>query len=310
LDKEVEHAKAQMAAEGRTLKTEQMVSIEKQILEQLINVGLLESKATAADKAGGRKAAEERFQAASAKLGSQDAFERQAKKMGTTREWVVGKWIEALTAECVLKREFKINITDQEIKKFYDENPDQFDLKESVRASHILLATLDPQTGLELAVDQKATKHKQAEALLKRARAGEDFAKLASDFSEDTVSKARGGEYTFSRGQMVPEVEAAAFALATNQISGVVTSTYGYHIIKLSAKIPAGKVEMSKVIPEIKEALTQQIIQQQFPDYIAKLRKEAAVEILDEALIPKRVTDFQPIPAPSSAAPQPKKPQG
>ena len=81
------------------------------------------------------------------------------------------------------------------------------------------------------------------EGLLKRARAGEDFAKLAKEYSEDPGSKDKGGEYKFPRGQMVPEFEAAAFSLGTNQVSDIVTTRFGYHIIKLSEKIPARKVE-------------------------------------------------------------------
>ena len=82
------------------------------------------------------------------------------------------------------------------------------------------------------------------EGLLKRARAGEDFAKLAKEYSEDPGSKDKGGEYKFPRGQMVPEFEAAAFSLKTNQVSDIVTTSFGYHIIKLSEKIPAQKVEL------------------------------------------------------------------
>src|SRR4029077_13997828 len=127
-------------------------------------------------------------------------------------------------------------------KKFYDENPAKFEQPETVRASHILLSTKDSSTNTELTDDKKAAKKKQAEDLVKRARAGEDFAKLAKEFSDDPGSKDKGGEYTFPRGQMVPEFEAAAFAMKTNQISDVVTTQFGYHIIKLIDKTPAHKI--------------------------------------------------------------------
>jgi parvulin-like peptidyl-prolyl isomerase len=284
LDKEVTAVKAQVAAEGRTVKPEQIIQVERQVLEQLINIQLLETIATAADKAAGKATAEKRFSAAKAKLGSAEAFEAELKHMGTTPEVLLAKWIQALTGEAVLKREFKVNVTDQEVRKFYDENPTQFEALETVRASHILLATVDPKTGASISDDQKAAKHKEAEALLKRARAGEDFAKLAREFSEDNVSKARGGEYMISHGQMVPEVEAAAFAMNTNQIGDIVTSSYGYHIIKVSEKIPAHKIAFAEAAPDIRSMLTQQAIGQQFPAYISRLRQEAGVEILDENL--------------------------
>ena len=287
LDKEVAAAKLQLSLRGRPAKPDSGGAAERQILEQLINVQLLEAKATAADKAAGKEAAEKRYAAAKAKLGSQEAFDAQLKLMGTTREELLAKWTIALTGEAVVKREFKIVITDQDARKFYDENSSQFAVADSVRASHILLATMDPKTGTPLSDAEKVAKRQTAETLLKRARAGEDFAKLAREYSEDPVSKARGGEYTFAHGQMVPEVEAAAFAMNTNQIGDIVTSSYGYHIIKVSEKIPAHKIEFATAAPDIKNSLTQQAIEQQFPDYIAKLRKEADIEILDERLKPK-----------------------
>ena len=83
---------------------------------------------------------------------------------------------------------------------------------------------------------------------------------------------------------MLPEFEAAAFSLNTNQVSDIVTTRFGYHIIKLSEKIPARKFEYAKAANDIKEGLTQQALQKQFPDYVAKLKAEANVEILDEKL--------------------------
>src|SRR5262249_36535838 len=146
------------------------------------------------------------------------------------------KMIEESTAQIVLERELKISVSDDEVKKFYDDNPSKFEQPEMVRASHILLSTRDPETNKDLPDEQKMAKRKKAEELLKRARAGEDFAKLARENSEDPGSKDRGGEYQFSRGQMVPEFETAAFSLKTNEVSEIVTTQYGYHIIKLSEK--------------------------------------------------------------------------
>jgi parvulin-like peptidyl-prolyl isomerase len=155
-----------------------------------------------------------------------------------------------------------------------------------VRASHILLMTKDPKTKADLSKEVKEAKHKQIEDILKRARAGEDFAKLAKEFSEDPGSKDNGGELTFPRGQMVPEFETAAFSLNTNQVSEIVTTVYGYHIIKLSEKIPARKVELAKVADLVKQNLALQAIQKQFPAYYDKIQKGAGVQILDEKLKP------------------------
>ena len=284
LDDEAVRIKGQAAARNQSIPPEQMAMMERQILEQLIQVQLLKAQATEADKAAGKALAEKRFEDAKTKLGSDEALNRQLKLMGATREEVLAKWTESAIAEAVLKRELKVNVTDADTKKFYDDNPARFEEPEMVRASHILLVTTDPKTNAELSDEQKAAKRKQMEGLLKRARAGEDFGKLAKDYSEDPGSKDKGGEYKFPRNQMLPEFEAAAFSLNTNQVSDIVTTRFGYHIIKLSEKIPARKVEYAKAANDIKEGLTQQALQKQFPDYVAKLKTEANVEILDEKL--------------------------
>ncbi len=304
LDKEVGTARSQLQSKGRAIKPEQIAQAERRVLEQLINVRLLVAKATPADQAAGKDAAEKRAVAVKAKLGSEVAYDAQLTVMGTTREAVLAKWTEALTAEAMLKREFKVKVTDSEARKFYDENPAQFEAPDAVRASHILLSTVDQKTKEPLSADQKTARLKEAEALLKRARAGEDFAKLARAYSDDTVSKARGGEYTFAHGGMVPEVEAAAFAMSPNQIGDIVTSSYGYHIIKVSEKIPAHKVKFADTVSEIKDGLAQQAIEKGFPDYIASLRKEAGVEILDEQLKPKE-PGIETIVAPEASAEKP-----
>ena len=297
LDDEIIRVKAQAAARGQSMPPEQTGMMERQILEQFIQVQLLQSKATEADKAAGKALAEKRFEEAKTKLGSEEVLNRQLKLMGATREEVLAKWTESAIAETVLKRELKVNVTDADARKYYDDNPARFEEPEKVRASHILLMTTDPKTNTELTEAQKTAKHKEMEGLLKRARAGEDFAKLAKEYSEDPGSKDKGGEYTFPRGQMVPEFEAAAFSLGTNQVSDIITTRFGYHIIKLSEKIPAKKVEFEKALPDIKDGLTQQELQKQFPDYIAKLKTEANVEILDEKLKAQELPAATALPA-------------
>lgn len=306
LDREVDHALAQKAADGHRVTADQMPSVEQQVLAQIIDVRLLVARATAAEQAAAKDAAEKRYAAAKTKAGSEAAFNLQLKFLAITREELIAKWAKALTAQAVLKRELKISITDRAARKFFDENPEQFDLPEMVRASHILIATRDPRTGAELSADQKAAKRKRAEAILKRARAGEDFAVLVLAFSNDMASRAKGGEYQFARGQLVPEVENAAFSMKTNQISDIVTSADGYHIVKLSEKIPAHKVKFADAASDIKNGLTKQEIDRLSPEYIAGLRKEAGVEILDEKLKPEE-PGLVPIVAPDASTEKPGK---
>jgi peptidyl-prolyl cis-trans isomerase C len=307
IDAELIRVKSQAASSGQTVPPEQVAMMEPRILDQIIDIQLLMGKATEADKTTGKALAVKNFDEAKAQLGSDDSVTARLKAMGTTREELVAKWTEGRTAETVLKRELKVTVTDDDVKKFYDDNPAQFEKAEMVRASHILLSTRDASGQGELPAEKKTEKRKQAEDILKRARAGEDFAKLAKEYSEDPGSKDKGGEYTFPKGRMVPEFEAAAFSLQPGQISDVVTTQFGFHIIKLSEKLPAKKDDLASVSTKVKDYLIGQAIQKQAPDYLKKLRSEASVEILDEKLKVKEMPETGALPAghPPVAAPQP-----
>jgi peptidyl-prolyl cis-trans isomerase D len=126
------------------------------------------------------------------------------------------------------KLEQSIQPTDADLQHIYNENRDSYRTPETVNIRHILLTTTDKNPQEEAAIKAKA------EGLLKQARAGADFAELAKKNSQDPGSAAKGGEYDgVVRGQMVAEFEKAAFALKPGQISDLVKTQYGYHIIQL-----------------------------------------------------------------------------
>ena len=130
----------------------------------------------------------------------------------------------------------QISVTDDEIKSWYDGHPDRYQQAEERRASHILI----PLSKDASEADQKAARDK-AGSLLKAARANPgDFAKLAKENSKDPGSAQNGGDLGFfARGAMVKPFEDAAFALKVNEISDVVQSDFGLHIIKLAEIKPA-----------------------------------------------------------------------
>lgn len=119
-------------------------------------------------------------------------------------------------------------------------------------------------------------------AVLVLAKKGGDFAKLVAEYSEDNRSKEKAGEYVFPRGQFrdAPEFEAAAFSLPVNQVSELITSQYGFHIVKVAERIPAKKTEFAKVEDKIRDFLAQQEADKQMPAYLERVKKEAGVEIL------------------------------
>lgn len=265
--------------------------LEEQALKSIIINQLFLSKATDADRAKGKEDYEARLAKVKAQLGLTDAeFEKKISTQlfgGETREQWDKQNIDQATIPVVLERELNVHISDDDVKKFYNdpENVAKFEQPETVRVSHILLMTTDPERKQPLSDEKKAAKHKQMEDILKRARAGEDFAKLADQYSEDPGVKENHGEYKFSRNDpFVQEFKDTAFSLTNNQVSDIITTQFGYHIIKLHEKIPAKKVDYDKVKDSIKDYLTQQALQKQLPDYTKKLEKDADIQILDEKL--------------------------
>ncbi|MEK7677609.1 MAG: peptidylprolyl isomerase, partial [Verrucomicrobiota bacterium] len=277
--------KANLAANNRTIPETEREPVEKEILDELIATQLLLQRATEADRIAGKETADKFVAERISQAVSEESFNRQLRVTGMTPQQFRAKVLEQAVVKAVIDREIKAQqtVTDDQIKQFYETNVVDFQQREQARVSHILISTKDIATRQELSEAQKQEKLQLTGKILTRARAGEDFAKLVKGFSDDAESKDKGGEYTFARGQMPPEFEAAAFSLQPNQISDVVTTRFGYHIIRLAEKIPARKVELSKVQEQIKERLLQEAVQKQIPDYVAKMRKEAGVEVIAKA---------------------------
>jgi peptidyl-prolyl cis-trans isomerase C len=292
LDVVMDAFKAKTAQMGQTVPPEELT---KTALNSLIVNQILVQMATDADKAEGRKEMELYIAQKVKQFGSQAAVEQQLKAVGKTFEDWRTEMMQQTTATAVMIRELNAAPTEAAIQKFYETNSTASELPEQIHVRHILLLTIDPTspTHAPLSDDQIKAKKKQIDDILKRARSGEDFAELARQYSEDPQTKVNGGELpSFSHGQMVPEFDAAAFSLTNNQISDVVTTQYGYHIIKLLDKTPARKLALTDKLPSsdltladyFKDRLTGQKLQEQAPAYIEKLSKSPGVEILDPAL--------------------------
>ncbi len=164
----------------------------------------------------------------------------------------------------------KINVTEDDAKKYYSENAKQL---EQVRASHILIKphTADPNTDPN---EAKATAKAKAEDLLKQIKDGADFAELARANSDCPSSKQGGDLNFFARGQMTPAFEEAAFALKPGQVSDVVETQFGYHIIKVTDR---KNDTFEKAKDDVMKLLTQPKQAEFAEEYIASLKANAKI---------------------------------
>ena len=184
---------------------------------------------------------------------------------------------EQLQAEAVRKQWVSdIVVPDDEVQKFYadPQNQKPMMMPETVKARHILLL-----------VDAKATPEQQekirlhAEGVLKLALKGQDFGKLAEQFSQDPGSKGGGGELGFfSQEQMIPEFSEAAFKSPPGVINHLVKTSYGYHIIKVEEKQPPHVAPYDEVKDNIKSYLLQQKTEERYSQRLSALRQTATVK--------------------------------
>jgi peptidyl-prolyl cis-trans isomerase C len=181
-----------------------------------------------------------------------------------------------------LKREIaqKVTISDDELKSYYDTHQDEFKTPEMVKARHILVRA--DNTASE---DDKKKAREKAELYLKKIKDGEDFTKLASEFSDDPGSKAKGGDLGFfPRGRMVKPFEDAAFSLQSGQVSGIVETQFGFHIIKVDEKKESTVESFDAVKERLKQKLSQDRTRKEINDFIDKAMQDSKTEFFPDAL--------------------------
>ena len=187
-----------------------------------------------------------------------------------TRKITRGMAIEQLIKEHVIQG---TAVSEAESRAFYDQNASMFEKPEQVQARHILIKMEGDVTEA-----QKAEALAKIEMIRKKALEGEDFAALAGEYSEGP-SSAKGGDLGhFSRGQMVKPFEDAAFALKTGEISAVVETQFGYHIIEVTDRQPASVVSYETVQAQIVERLKQEKSRREIQQYIETLRTQADIK--------------------------------
>jgi peptidyl-prolyl cis-trans isomerase C len=169
--------------------------------------------------------------------------------------------------------------TSEDASKYYRENPEQFESPEEVRASHILIRSPEAD-----AAETRAAARAKAEALLAELRGGRDFADAAKTESGDTGSAVGGGDLGFfQRGRMVPPFEQAAFALKVGELSGIVETPYGYHIIRVTDRREARTLPLEEVQDRIVEFLNNSRGDRAIQSVVEDARSKAKIELLDEA---------------------------
>lgn len=262
---------------GQTIPADQSAAADKQAVEQLISAELLFQAAAKVELKDQDKLIDAKLAQGKARFKSEQEFKDAIKALEmdekelreyTRRDLLITQFVESTFVS-------KAVVPEADIRAFYDTNPDKFKRGETIKASHILIG-VDGTASVE---DKKKAREK-AEKLKKELAGGADFASLAKGNSTCPSSQQGGDLGFFGKGQMVPSFEKAAFALKANEISDVVETQFGYHIIKLAEKKPAVVAEYKDVKAKIEEFLKGQKVNEAIQKFLEETRKTAKIEIL------------------------------
>jgi peptidyl-prolyl cis-trans isomerase SurA len=206
---------------------------------------------------------------------SDEDLEKMLQAESKTMEEYRGKIYDQILISRVVGFEVRkrITVSKEEIEKYYSQHLKEYWVSEKLQLRHILFIMDD--TLLE---EDKRIKRQKARLALQKIRSGEDFIAVAKEFSED-VSASTGGELgEIERGKMVPDFEKAAFLLKEGEVSGLIETPYGLHIIKVDKIIPGQTLPLDKVQGAIQNWLMDQKMKVEYQAYLSQLKKNAFIE--------------------------------
>jgi peptidyl-prolyl cis-trans isomerase C len=249
------------------------------VLDNLITREVLFQEASARKTKVQDRAVRQAYDQPRAQFSDELQWNQHLAKQGFTPETFraeirIQQTVRALLSEVADQVKAK-DLSDSEIRAYYESHSAEFDAPERLEASHILVAV-----AAKADAATRARLHAKAKAILERARKGADFAQLARESSDDPGSAKGGGRLpAFGRGKMVKPFEEAAFALKPGETSGLVETPYGYHIIKLHKRLAAEHLAMEAVAEQLRSFLLQQKRQLTVQQFVAQLRAKAKIDI-------------------------------
>jgi len=246
------------------------------VLKQLIGSALLYQESKKAGIKVDEKAVDERLEQWKKRFPNEEEYKKAMSTANLSVPQMKDDIKKGMTIEKFIVERFvdKTTVPEKEIKAYYESHLNLFKQPEQVKASHILIK-----------VESKAKESEKEDALKKirdiqkKQVKGDDFAKLAKEYSQGP-SNAKGGDLGyFKRGQMVPAFEEVAFKLKPGEVSDIVKTRFGYHLIKVVDKKPESTVPYEEIKDRLGQYLKQEKVQKEIKQLVEKLRKDAKVEM-------------------------------
>jgi peptidyl-prolyl cis-trans isomerase C len=275
LDREMRMVSFKLTRQGRPVSLAELTKYEKEILETLISRVLMLNQAEVLDVGVKESLVSKAMDELKASFEGENAYQTELEKMGFTEEMMERQVREGLVIRELLDKEVLKGtlVSDEQVSAFYKENPERFKQPAQVKASHILI---------EVSQDASATKKEKArttlQGLKQRIESGASFSVMAQEYS-DCPSKARGGDLGFfTKEQMVPPFSEAAFELSPGEVSDLVETRFGYHLIKVTERKPEHTLAFNDVKKEISARLRREEEGKRINAYLKKLESEAEIQ--------------------------------
>jgi len=274
-DKELKVHLERVSRQGKQISEEQITALKKDVLEGLIEREVLYQESQKAGIKIDDQKVNDQMAGIRKRFPNEEEFKKALASMGLTEEEVRTQIQRGLAIRGLIDQKVanKIVVTDEETKAYYDGNPQLFKQPEQVKASHILIKvepTADDAT--------KAAARKKIEDIRKKLTDGGDFAELAKEYSEGPSAPKGGDLGYFRRGQMVKAFDDTAFSMKINEVSGLVETRFGYHLIKVYDKKPEQTLAYADVKDKIAQRLKQEKIEKGATAYVENLKKDAKIE--------------------------------
>ena len=260
---------------GGPVPADQRDRVYRDVLDQLIAYRLLVQETKARKVTITDADVDARLAQIKKQFPSEEAFKETLGKQKMTEAQLRQEALGDMQVTKMLDDEVKITVQPQAVTTFYQQNPDKFQQPERVRASHILIR-------LPEKADPKTTEEARAKAtdVLKQVKTGQDFGALAKQHSQDPGSATNGGDLGyFQKGQMVGAFERAAFGMKPGEVSELVETPFGFHIIKVADKQAARTVPIDEVRPQIEQFLQNQQRQEKTESFVESLKTKGKVEV-------------------------------
>lgn len=274
-NRELSPIKQRISQQKQKISSAQLEGIRNEILDNLINLELLFQESQNNEIKVEKEAIDSQMNVLKQKFSNDTEFKKFLSELNLSESALKLKIKKAIAIQKLIETQIaqKIKISDEESKVYYDTYPDLFKQPEQIKASHILIK-------VESGADEikKSEAKQKIKNIQQKLNKSENFAALAKEFSEGP-SKNNGGDLGyFQRGQMVKSFEDVAFSLKIDEVSDIVETQFGYHLIKVVDKKPEKTIAYENVKEDLAQHLKQEKTNQDVKIYIQKLREKSKIE--------------------------------